>query len=313
VRVKFWGVRGSIPTPLTADKLRSRIAAVLQRARPADLASPETREAFLSRLPPYIFGLVGGNTTCIEVRDDGGGMVIVDAGSGIRELGFDVARRRESVREHHVLITHYHYDHLQGVPFFDPILHKENTVNFYSPVPRLEEYIRGQLKAPYFPVGMDALPATVRYRVLKGRSIALSGMEITWRKMKHPGDAYSYRFASGGHSIVFATDSEITEAEFQDTEENRRYFKGIDLLILDSQYTLQESLNKMDWGHTSYSLAVDLAARWGIKTLALFHHEPQYADKKVYAMLRSANWYREHLENRETRIVLAIEGTDLRL
>jgi len=311
MRVKFWGVRGSIPTPLTAEKLRSRIAAVVQRARPRDLVSPESREAFLSRLPPYLFGLVGGNTTCVEVRSDDGAMVIIDAGSGIRELGLDLARRHEARRDYHVLITHYHYDHLQGLPFFDPILHKGNKVIFYSPVARFEQYIREQMREPYFPVEMDALPAAMEFRVLKSRHFEVSGLAISWRKMKHPGDAYSYRFSSGGRNVIFATDSEITETEFQDTDENRAYFRGADLLILDSQYTLPESLNKSDWGHTSYSLAVDLAARWDIGTLALFHHEPQYPDKKVYGMLRSANWYVAHLENRKTRIVLAIEGTEL--
>ena len=116
-----------------------------------------------------------------------------------------------------------------------------------------------------------------------------------------------------GSHLIFATDSEISESEFQDTEENRDYFKGTDVLILDAQYTLPESLNKIDWGHTSYSLAVDLASRWVIRTLVLFHHEPQYADKKLYGMLRSAQWYLRHLENRDVRIVLATEGLELEI
>jgi len=224
MRVKFWGVRGSIPTPLTADKLRSRIAAVIQRVQAADLATPESRDAFLARLPPYLFGLVGGNTTCVEVRADNGARVIIDAGSGIRELGLDLARRREAVRDYHILITHYHYDHIQGLPFFDPIMSRDNTVTFYSPVERLEMYIREQMRAPYFPVEMDVLPAKVNFRVLEGRQLDLQGMSVSWRRMKHPGDAY---------------------------------------------------------------------------------------DKKVYGMLRSANWYVRHLENRNTRVILAIEGAEL--
>jgi phosphoribosyl 1,2-cyclic phosphodiesterase len=238
-------------------------------------------------------------------------MVIIDAGSGIRELGLDLARRGEDRREYHILITHYHYDHIQGLPFFEPMLRERNTVVFYSPVERLEEYIREQVRAPYFPVEMDAFPARLVFKVLEDRELRLSGMTVCWRKMKHPGDAYSYRFSSGGRNIIFATDSEITEAEFRDTPDNKTWFQGADLLMLDSQYTLQESLSKIEWGHTSYSLAVDLAARWGIRTLALFHHEPQYPDKKVYGMLRSANWYVRHLQNRNTRVILAIEGAEL--
>ena len=129
--------------------------------------------------------------------------------------------------------------------------------------------------------------------------------------MKHPQEAYSYRFESSGKVVIFSTDSEVTEKEFERTEENRCYFEGVDLLILDSQYTLEESINKIDWGHSSYSMAVDLAAQWKIKTLALFHHEPMYEDKKILAILRSARWYARHLENNHTRVVLAVEGLEL--
>jgi phosphoribosyl 1,2-cyclic phosphodiesterase len=311
MKVKFWGARGSIPTPLTREKLRSRIAAILQRATPADLRSPETREAFLARLPDYLFNLVGGNTTCVEILSDSGERIIVDAGSGIRELGYDLARDRKPTSLFHILFTHFHYDHLQGLPFFDPMLKPENTIVFYSPAAKLESYIREHLRFPYFPVEMQVFPAKVRFEVLRSPRFRLCGMAISWRQMKHPGQSYSYRFSNGRSSIIFATDSEITETEFADNEENRSYFEGADILILDSQYTLQESLNKIDWGHTSYSLAVDLAARWHIGTLVLFHHEPSYSDKKVQGMLRSAQWYLQHLENSSTRILLATEGLEL--
>jgi phosphoribosyl 1,2-cyclic phosphodiesterase len=311
VTVKFWGVRGSIPTPLTVAKLKSRVAAIVQRITAADLAGPETREAFLAQLPPYLFGLVGGNTTCVELRSGNGGRVIVDCGSGIRELGIEVMNEPRPPRRYHILMTHFHYDHLQGLPFFEPILRPENNVTFYSPLQEAESYIRGQMRFPYFPVEMDVLPAKVHFQVLRDPRFSLEGMTIQWRKMKHPGDSFSYRFSEGDKHVIFATDSEIGEKEFADTEENRAYFANANLLILDSQYTLQESLNKIDWGHTSYSLAVDLASRWQIETLALFHHEPNYTDKKVYGMVRSAQWYVRHLENSETRIIVAREGLEL--
>lgn len=312
MKVKFWGCRGSIPTPLTAPKLKSRIAAIVQRITPADLESAETREAFLSRVPAYLFGLVGGNTTCLEVRSDKGELVIVDAGSGIRDLGLDLERERRGPQEYHVLMTHFHNDHLQGLPFFEPILRPDNTVVFHSPVEELEDHIRGVMRFPYHPVEMNVLPATVEFDILRSPRFELAGMAIQWRPMRHGrSGSHSYRFSCGGKTIIFATDSEIGEEDFVDNDVNRSYFDQADLLILDAQYTLEESLNKIDWGHTSYSLGVDLASRWRIGTLALFHHEPQYSDKKVYGMLRSAQWYLKHLENTDTRIILAIEGLEL--
>ena len=115
MKVKFWGCRGSIPTPLSSPNLKSRIAAILQRITPADLESAESREAFMARLPPYLFGLVGGNTTCLEVRSDDNQLVIVDAGSGIRELGLALEGERRGPQRYDILMTHFHNDHRQIV------------------------------------------------------------------------------------------------------------------------------------------------------------------------------------------------------
>jgi phosphoribosyl 1,2-cyclic phosphodiesterase len=309
--VKFWGVRGSIPTPLNNDQLKSRIAAVVQRVKSHDLKNAETREAFLSKLPPYLFGTVGGNTTCIELRASEEHIIIVDAGSGIRELGNELATVRNRVKVIHLFFSHYHYDHLQGLPFFQPALKKGYHINFYSPKHSFESVVRDHMRAPYFPVSMDLLPASYSFHVLNDSKLEIGGTTIHWKKMKHPQECYSYRFSHNGKVIIFSTDSEITEREFKQNEENKRYFEGSDILILDSQYTLEESIDKIDWGHSSYSMAVDLAAQWKIKNLVLFHHEPMYNDKKILGILRSAQWYAKHLENCHTDIHLAVEGLEL--
>ncbi len=311
MKVKFWGVRGSIPTPLTSKQLKSRVAAIIQRIKASDLENNDTREAFLAKLPPYLFSTVGGNTTCLEVQTDGKHIIVVDAGSGIRDLGNHLAKVKNGSKTVNLFFTHFHYDHLQGLPFFQPILTKGYQINFYSPVRNFENYVRDHMKPPYFPVGMDILPASFNFHILKKPPLVIGDTEIHWKKMKHPQESYSYRFSRNRHSIIFATDSEITAREFEQTPENSRYFEGSDILILDSQYTLEESINKIDWGHSSYSMAVDLAAQWKIKTLVLFHHEPMYEDKKILGILRSARWYARHLENSNTRIVLAIEGLEL--
>ena len=311
MRIKFWGVRGSIPTPLTNEKLKSRIAAVLQRANARDLQSAETREAFLSRLPPYLFGTIGGNTTCFEFLPDDEKIIIVDAGSGIRELGVDLLKKRPTIKTINILFTHFHYDHLQGLPFFGPALNKGYRIDFYSPKKNFESVVKEHMRPPYFPVEMDVLPAAYNFHLLTERSLKIGNTEIVWKRMKHPQGSFSYRFSDHGKIVIFATDSEITEKEFERTEENKAYFEEVDILILDSQYTLEESINKIDWGHTSYSMAVDLAAQWKIKTLVLFHHEPMYEDKKILGILRSARWYIKHLENCKTEVLLAVEGTEL--
>ncbi len=313
MRVKFWGVRGSIPAPISPEQVRTKIAAVIQRARPEDLESARTRELFLGRLPPYLFGTVGGNTTCLEVRGEDGALIIIDAGSGLRELGISLEKRKDPAREFTILFTHFHWDHLQGIPFFGPAWVKGNRVNFASPMEGLEEVLKAQMQAPYFPVTMDAMAADIRFTRLSGSKARVGRTELYWKQMNHPGTSFAYKIVEAGKSVIFATDSEVTDKEFQQREENRAFFESADLLILDSQYTLEESFSKFDFGHTSYTMAVNLAVEWKVKQLVLFHHEPRYDDRKIFGMLRRAHWHRSQLEAETLQIHTAQEGLELAL
>ena len=311
MKVKFWGVRGSIPTPLTNLQIQNKIAAVVQRIEPKDLESAETRELFLSKIPPYLFGTVGGNTTCVELRLSDDSMVIFDAGSGLRELGNELKKRNNHIRHYHIFITHFHWDHLQGLPFFSPLGERKTKVTFYSPVEQLEEYIRGQMNFPYFPVPLDVMAATFEFAVLGDKPVRIGDAEITWRRMNHPGGCYSYRVQEGRRRIIFSTDTELSEEDFQKNKENYAYFNKVNLLIMDAQYTLGEAIEKYDWGHSSYSLAVDFSAAWDIKNLVLFHHEPLYDDMKIHSILKSSSWYLNYLEQKGVKIFLAKEQLEL--
>lgn len=310
--VRFWGVRGSVPTPLLPSQIRSRVAAVVQRIGPADIASPEAREAFLNGLPSYLMGTVGGNTTCIELRLSDDTLLIIDAGSGIAALGSYLKHRREHIRQYHLFFTHFHWDHLQGLPFFSPpIFDPRCTINFYSPVEDFESYLRGQMSAPYFPITMDAMTADLRFHVLTDLSVPIGSGRVECRRMKHPGGSYSYKVSENGRSMIFSTDTELTAEDFLKNEENLSYFQDANVLIMDSQYTLDEAVEKYEWGHSSYSLAVDFAAAWRIPTLVLFHHEPTYDDKKMFSILKSSRWYANHLEGSRVNILLAMEEMEV--
>jgi phosphoribosyl 1,2-cyclic phosphodiesterase len=311
MKVTFWGVRGSLPTPLSPDQVRSKIAAVVQRIRPSDLQSAEARELFLAGLPPYLFGTAGGNTTCLEVRTDDNRIIILDGGTGLRDLGVSIEKRRDPVREFPIFFTHFHWDHLQGIPFFGPAWVKGNRLVFASPFPSVERTIRDQMKPPYLPVTMDAMQAELRFIYLRGESVRIGAAEIRWKRMNHPGGSFAYKITENGKSVIFATDSEVTDREFQQREENRAFFESADILILDSQYTLEESFTKFDFGHTAYTMAVNLAMEWKVKTLVLFHHEPRYDDRKLAGIARSAQWHREQLGTGGLDIRSAQEGMEL--
>ena len=313
MKVTFWGVRGSMPAPLTPDQVRSKIAAVVQRVRPADLQSARSREVFLSRLPPYLFGTVGGNTTCLEVRTAEDRLIILDGGTGLRELGVSLAKQKDGTRDFPLLFTHMHWDHLQGIPFFGPAWVKGNRLTFASPFPSLERTIREQMRPPCFPVTMDAMQAELRFAYLQGESARIGGAEVRWKRMNHPGGAFAYKIEENGKSMIFATDSEVTDREFQQREENRAFFESTDLLILDCQYTLEESFSKFDFGHTSHTMAVNLAVEWKVKTLVLFHHDPRSDDRKIFGIARSAQWHREQLAAGLLDIRVAQEGMEISL
>ncbi|MDC7225853.1 MAG: MBL fold metallo-hydrolase [Spirochaetales bacterium] len=313
MKVKFWGVRGSIPTPIKPSQLQSRIAAIVQRIQPSDLVSQESRDAFLAGIPPYLIETVGGNTTCIEIRLKDNSCIIIDAGSGIRELGINILKKRENIKKFHIFFTHFHWDHILGLPFFDPAYIPGYELHFYSPVKHMESALRSQMELPYFPVTMDAFGADLHFHTINDEIMNISGAEISWRRVKHPGGCFSYKISEGGKDFIFSTDTELTERDFRRSPENTEFYEGTDLIVMDSQYTLGEAIEKYDWGHSSYSLAVDFASEWKIPKVVLFHHEPKYEDKKIYKILNSAKWYEKHIENSNLEIYLAKEELEFTL
>lgn len=314
MRIRFWGVRGSLPAPKSPAEIQNRIRDIIEQITPKDAESPEAKERFLAGLPPWLFGVVGGNTSCVSLDwGDPAGRIVFDAGSGIRELGLTLAGAEPKVSSYYIFFSHFHWDHLMGLPFFNPGYDPSVSITFCSPRPDLEAALQGQMSAPYFPVTMDAMGAAKAYAVLSAPmtlSSAPGPVTVTYKKMNHPGDSYAYRVDDSRHRFIYATDVELSATDFFDTEENASFFKDADLAVIDSQYTLQDAIEKYNWGHSSFRAAADFAAHWGIKQLVLFHHEPTYNDREVYAILQSAQWYAEQMQF-TLPITLATEGLEL--
>jgi phosphoribosyl 1,2-cyclic phosphodiesterase len=310
--VRFWGVRGSIPSPLSASQIRSKISTVVERLRPCDLETPESRERFLSSLPPWLFGTSGGNTPCVEVRTQKNEVLIFDAGSGIRELGIAASKETPKPHAYSIFFSHFHWDHIQGLPFFAPAYDSGSTLDFYSPVTELENILRSQMSQPTFPVGMDVMAARKNFYHLD-HEISFGSTSVSYRKMNHPGASYSFSVTEGSKRFIYATDTELSSEDFYKTKENASFFEGAELLVIDSQYTLGEAIEKYNWGHSAFSMAVDFASTWGIKKLVLFHHDPTYDDKKLFGIQQSARWYMEHMSIHGIDVNLAVEGSEIQL
>ncbi|MDR0487399.1 MAG: MBL fold metallo-hydrolase [Treponema sp.] len=313
MNIRFWGVRGSLPAPVTPSRMKSKISAILEQITAEDIRNAENKERFLAGLPPWLFGTVGGNTPCISVTfEDNKEFLIFDCGSGIRELAADIDNEKQKSSHYHIFFSHFHWDHIQGLPFFTPAYDPSVDIDFYSPIPDIEKIIAGQMVYPYFPVHLENMGAQKWFHHLE-EEIDISDRIIRFKKMNHPGDSYAYCISENGKRFIYATDTELTAPYFKKTKENSAFFRGADIIVLDSQYTLGEAIDKYNWGHSAFSIAVDFAATWGIKRLIMFHHDPSYNDQKLYSLLQSANWYLERMGTKGIELTLAYEGLEISL
>ncbi|MDR2136368.1 MAG: MBL fold metallo-hydrolase, partial [Treponema sp.] len=306
-------VRGSLPAPLLPSQIKSKVSSIVERLTPDDLACQENRERFLAGLPPWLFGAVGGNTPCVTVRSEKSPEILVfDAGSGIREMGIAMTKEKPKPSSYRVFFSHFHWDHIQGLPFFGPAFDPSVSLGFYSPMPNMEEVLRDQMRAPCFPAPLESMGSRKEFHVLDGPA-RFAGMEISYKKMNHPGGCYSYLVNDGTRRLIYATDTSLTAEDFSRNGENIAFFKDADLIIIDCQYTLGEAIEKYNWGHNAFSMAADFSANWNIKHMVLFHHDPTYGDHKLYNMLQSARWYLERMNIRGIELTLATEGLEIKL
>ena len=315
MRVKLWGVRGSIPTPLTGDAIEQKLRKALALARPGDISSDEAIDSFVSSLSISLRGTYGGNTTCIEVVTSGGDLIILDCGSGMRALGHELMKgefgRGRGVG--HIFLSHTHWDHIQGIPFFVPLYVKGNRFNFYSVLPDLKERLALQQTATHFPVTLEYMEATKSFFTLDpDEELVLNDAHILTALMPHPGSSYGFRIEEGGRSLAYTSDCEFNINEIDHIERYRDFFSGVDTLIFDTQYTFEESIDKFEFGHSSAAIAIDIAGMFGAKRLVLFHHEPNYTDEKLENVLLNARTYLAMNPRRleGLRVDIAYEGME---
>jgi len=297
VRVKFWGVRGSIPTPLSTEQLQEKILRALTAASGLNVDDPAEVRAFIASLPLAVQSVVGGNTTCVEVTS-GDDSIIIDAGTGIRQLGYSLMAhefgRGQGVA--HIFLTHAHWDHLQGLPFFAPAYVPGNKIIFYAVNHDPREYLEHQQAAPtFFPVSLSQFGADFSYVQLKeGEMVQVGRCAISSLALYHPGTAYAYRFDDGESVFVFASDGEYQSLDDQGLHRFVEFFHNANALAFDCQYSLRDVLlSKADWGHSSAMIGVEIAERARVKTLITTHYDSSDTDEQIYNVAESARRYAE--------------------
>lgn len=310
MKIHFWGVRGSIPTPLTPEQIQSKIMAAVQRITSADLENAEARAKFVSSLPSWIFGTAGGNTACVELCHNNTD-IILDAGTGLRVLG----KSKKCPQKYHLILSHFHWDHINGFPFFDHAFNPNLEIQIYSHFKDTEKYFRNQMTEPYSPpsVATSITKKLVFNQLQEDKEFFIDDIKINSHKMRHPGDSYSFSFEADGKKFVYATDVELKCTDFSSSADGEAVFKNADVIVIDSQYTVEEVYRKENWGHSAFCYAIDFAVFWNIKKVYLFHHEPAYDDRKLNTILQAAKWYAQYVGHSDVKIEIAKESFEFEL
>ncbi|MFH1007881.1 MAG: MBL fold metallo-hydrolase [Candidatus Latescibacterota bacterium] len=293
MEITFWGARGSIPDPLNAEQVMERVTGAVAGADGVDCSDREAVRAYVATLPFCRRATFGGNTACVEVRS-GEDFLILDAGSGIRLLGKKLMAgafgRGEGTA--HVLLSHTHWDHIMGFPFFAPAFVPGNQIVFYGCHDDLEGRLRYQQSRGHFPVEMDSMSADFRFVTLDTREeIRIGPFSLRTLKQFHPGASYGYRVEAESEAVVYATDSEYESLDSNYLSKYLTFFQNADVLIFDALVGPNESIQKQRWGHSSALCGVDIARQAGAKKLVLFHHDPERDDEAIQRIADEAIEY----------------------
>ena len=246
----------------------------------------------------------GGNTTCVEVRTDAGAVVVLDAGTGIRELGKTLAAER--VREVDLLLTHLHLDHIEGLGFLAPLFDAECSVRIHGPRQEgasLSERIVAYLSPPYFPLPFARLDAAIEFVELGAESFEVGGLHVAAAFVRHPGPTLGYRLAEAGRSLAFIPDNEPG----LDPESGLELAAGADVLLHDAQYTDEEYETHAGWGHTSVGHLVRTLAEARPGRAVLVHHDPDHGDEDLERLRDAAS------DRAGRALELGFEGLELTL
>lgn len=321
MQIRFWGTRGSLPVAPHASTITDKVADALLHASGKTFADKAAALDYARSELEFAVGQgYGGATSCVEVDVGTGAFVVCDMGSGLREFGLDTLRRLSDgnrPKEWHFFLSHLHWDHIMGFPFFVPAFVEGAKVIIHAGHSDAEEALRRQQEEISFPVPFDWLRANIEFHTLEtGREYQIGELAVSVIKQNHSHDSYGYRFRDkSGRVAIYSTDAEYKIDRMEEELAMVDFIAGADLVIADTMYSLADSVSmKEDWGHSSNIIAVDLCHEARARRLALFHHEPTYSDADIQRMHAETIRYEELTRNQsELEVLCSYDGLCVQL
>ncbi len=299
MQVRFWGTRGSIPVAAGGASVREKIRQALKLAEGRRFQTEEKIDTFIDEAIDFpVRHGYGGDTSCIQI-ESGDEPVLLDMGSGLRRFGQQVmsAEQARRPRAFHFFMSHMHWDHIMGFPFFAPAYIPGIKIHIYGghEVGVMQEAFERQQSNPCFPVYWDQLGADIDFtRLSTDRWHRVNGFSVRAVSQAHHGGSFGYRFERDGKALVYSTDSEQKQQDENETGAIIDFFRKADLVIFDAMYSLADMITiKEDWGHSSNIVGADLCLLAGVKHYCMFHHEPAYDDRMLHTILQETRRYAE--------------------
>ncbi|WP_411823715.1 MBL fold metallo-hydrolase [Leptospira sp. 'Mane'] len=315
MKITLFGVRGSLPSPVGKREQQDKLLKILKQAKAEWIKNPDgfSEEKFLESLPIPLEQDLGGNTTCVYLEGDAGEKVVFDMGTGIRVLGNQLAPLAFSGQplDINILVSHTHWDHIQGWPFFKPAYSPSTNIHFYSAIENLEERLVRQQHPENFPITFNQMASKKEFHLWKEfQSYPLGNLKVIPFGLRHPGSCLGYRVREGEKKFLFCTDVEYREEDRNQLLELKHHIVGADLLVIDAQYSTAEAEKKIGWGHTAVRQAVEFAEMMEIKSVVLTHHEPDHDDHEVVRIILDEG---KPSNPKNIQIHIAREGMSFRL
>jgi phosphoribosyl 1,2-cyclic phosphodiesterase len=319
MKIRFWGTRGSIPVSLTTADIRAKMIEAVQGARDRRLDHRADIEAYIDGLGFDIAGTYGGHSSCVQIDAGGDEFVVLDMGSGARPFGQSMIERfgPGKPQTYHIFMSHLHWDHIMGFPFFTPIYIPGNHIVVHSCHENVEYAFRRQQREPSFPVDFEQLGADIRFDVMQPDTpYTIAGLTVRAKLQRHAGDSYGWRFEHDGKSVIYTTDSEHRLEDQAECAAFVEFFANADAVIFDAMYSLADAISvKADWGHSSNIVGVELCQMARARRLVMFHHEPAYDDVRIEQVLGETRRFEEITRDggHAVEVLSAWDGLELTL